>query len=66
MDKFGKNYLLSGAASTEIGRHCQHCSAGYSRVAVVEVGTCAEKKKKKFGDGSVELSIDSDLSQKLG
>ena len=39
-----KNCLLSGAASTEIGRHCQHCSTGHSRVAVVEVGTCAEKK----------------------
>ena len=37
---------VSGAASTEIGRHCQHRSTGHSRVAVVEVGTCAEKKKK--------------------
>ena len=44
-----KNYLLSGAASTEIGRHCQHRSAGYSRVAVVEVGTCAEKKILEIG-----------------
>ena len=45
LDKVGKSYLLSGAASTEIGRHCQHRSAGYSRVAVVEVGTSVEKKK---------------------
>ena len=39
-----KNYLLAGAASTEIGRHCQHRSAGHSRLAVVEVRTFVEKK----------------------
>ena len=44
-----KKYLLAGAASTEIGEHCQHRSAGYLRVAVVEVGTCAEKKFLKIG-----------------
>ena len=48
LDKVEKNYLLSGAASTEFRRLCQHRSTGYSRVAVVEVGTCAEKKN--FGD----------------
>ncbi len=49
LDKVEINYLLSGAAGTEIGRPGQHCGAGYSRVAVVEVGTCAEKIFLKIG-----------------
>ena len=44
-----KNYLLAGAASTEIGRLCQQSSAGYARVAVWEVGTYAEKKFLEIG-----------------
>ena len=44
-----KNYLLSGATSTEIGKLGQYCSAGYLRVAVVEAGNCAERKKLKIG-----------------
>ena len=47
-----KNYLLAVAASTEIGRLFQQCSAGYVRVAVGEVGTYAEKK---IGDEAHEL-----------
>ena len=44
-----KNYLLAGAASTEIRRLCQQRSAGYARVASGEVGTCAEKKILEIG-----------------
>ncbi len=40
-----KNYLLSGAVSTEIGRPCQQRHAGYAKLAVGEVGIHAEKEK---------------------
>ncbi len=43
-----KNYLLSGAASTEFGRHCQHCSA-----SLFKGGSCGGRdlcEEKKIGD----------------
>ena len=49
-----KIYLLSGAASTEIGRPCQQRHAGCARVAVGEVGIYVEEKNS-FGDKAHEL-----------
>ena len=46
-----KNYLILGAASTEIGRPCQQRHAGYVKTAVQEVGLGGEKN---FGDKAID------------
>ena len=55
----GEKCLFACAASTEIGRLCQQCSAGYVGTAVKEVGTCAEKKFQRLGYQSIVTNAKS-------
>ena len=56
-----KNLPSCLCSKHKFGTLCQHCSAGYVGTAVQEVGTWWRKKISE-----IRLSIDSDLSRKLG